>query len=90
MVTFAPPTYEQPIDNRLGEYGVSFPVGLVVWIATSGDAVTETTNIRDPEDIDLAKTGTGDFGKAIFRRGITYTISASEDTILQAAGYTTV
>lgn len=81
-------TYEQPIDNRLGEYGVAFPVGLVVWIATVGDAVTETTSIRDPEDIDLARDGSGDFGKAIFRRGITYTVTSAEQTILVAAGYT--
>jgi hypothetical protein len=65
-------------------------VGNVVWIAAADDAVTETAWIHDPEDINLAKDGTGDFGKAIFRRGITYTISASEDTILQGAGYTTV
>ncbi len=93
MVTFDTEdqaTYEQPISNRLGEYGVGFLVGKVVWIAASDDAVKEVTSIRDPEDIDLAKDGTGDFGKAIFRRGKTYTISASEDTILQAAGYTTV
>ena len=93
MVTFDTEdqaTYEQPINNRLGQYGVSFLVGKVVWIAAADDAVKEVTSIRDPEDIDLAKDGTGDFGKAIFRRGKTYTISAGEDTILQAAGYTTV
>ncbi len=82
--------YEQPIDNRLGEHGVAFPVGKVVWIADADDAVTTTTVIRDPEDIDLAKSGSGDFGKAIFRRGKTYTITAGEQTILDAAGFTTV
>jgi len=82
--------YEEPIKNRLGDYGVAFPVGLVVWIADADDAVTETSSIRDPEDIALAKSGSGDFGKAIFRRGLTYTITAGEQTLLDAAGYTTV
>jgi len=82
--------WEQPVDTRLGEHGVAFPVGLVIWIADADDAVTSTTTIRDPEDIALAKSGSGDFGKAIFRRGKTYTITAGEQTILDAAGYTTV
>jgi hypothetical protein len=88
MPSFTPPTRDEPLQNRLGQHGVAFPVGKVVWIADADDAVTETETIRDPEDIDLAKTGSGDFGKAIFRRGVTYAISASEDTILTAAGYT--
>jgi len=88
MPSFTAPTFEEPFQNRLGDYGVAYPVGLVVWIADADDAVTETQSIRDPEDIDLAKAGSGDFGKAIFRRGLTYTITASEDTILTAAGYT--
>ncbi len=82
--------YNQPISNRLGDHGVAFPVGLVVWIADADDAVTETSSIRDPDDITLAKDGSGDFGKAIFRRGITYTITSGEQTILDNAGYTTV
>jgi hypothetical protein len=89
MASFTPPTFEEPFQNRLGDYGVAFPVGLVVWIADADDAVTETQSIRDPEDIDLAKAGSGDFGKAIFRRGLAYTITAGEETILNAAGYTT-
>ena len=80
--------YEIPIGNRLGEYGVAFPRCNVVWIAASDDAVTEIASIRDPEDIDLAKDGSGDFDKAIFRRGITYTVTSAEQTILVAAGYT--
>lgn len=90
MASFTPPTRDEPVQNRLGDYGIEFQVGKVVWIATAGDAVTETESLRDPEDIDLAKTGSGDFGKAIFRRGKTYTITAGEGTILTNAGYTVV
>ena len=87
-MTFTPPTYEQPVKNRLGEYGISFPVGKIVWIRASDDAVLEVTAIVDPDDINAAKVGTGDFGKAIFRRGIPYSVSAGEQTLLTAAGYT--
>ena len=80
--------YELSIDNRLGEYGIAFPRCKVVWIAASDDAVNEVFSIRDPEDIDLAKAGSGDFGKAIFRRGLTYTVTSAEQTIHVAAGYT--
>jgi hypothetical protein len=38
--------------------------------------------------LDLIKSGSGDFGKALFRRGKTYTITAGEGTILTNAGYT--
>jgi len=41
-------------------------------------------------DIAGADAGSGEDGKAWFRGGITYTITAGEDTILSAAGYTTV
>jgi hypothetical protein len=90
MPTFTPPTYEQPVNNRLGQHGVAFPVGKVVWIRASDDEVIETTLIVDPTDIDAAKAGSGDFGKAIFRRGKTYTVTAGEETLLLAAGYTVV
>lgn len=76
-----------PIQNELGRHGVSYPVGYVVWIATVDDVVTQAGSITDPTDIALAKTGSGDFGKAIFRRGKTYTITAGEGTILTSAGY---
>jgi hypothetical protein len=90
MATFTPPTYEQPINNRLGQHGISFPVGKVVWIRASDDEVIETTLIVDPTDIDAAKAGSGDFGKAIFRRGKTYEVTAGEQTLLEGAGYTVV
>ncbi len=81
-------TYEQPIENRLGDYGVAFPVGYVVWIRDSDDEVFTVATITDPTTINAAKAGSGDFGKAIFRRGKTYTVTASEDTLLTAAGFT--
>lgn len=89
MAQFTPPTRDEPLENELGRHGLAFPVGKVVWIADADDAVSETDTITDPDTIDLAKAGSGDFGKAIFRRGITYTITAGEDTILTGAGYET-
>ena len=90
MPTFTAPTYNQPVDNILGKHGISFPVGKIVLILDADDSVREATLIVDPTDIDLAKAGSGDFGKAIFRRGKTYTITSEEGTILEDAGYTVV
>jgi hypothetical protein len=86
VATFTPPTYDQPIENRLGDYGVSFPVGKVVYI-TSGNTVTEVHSFQDPDGVDDMKDGSGDFGKALFRRGLTYEVSASEALLLTTAGY---
>lgn len=88
MPSFTPPTYEQPISNRLGQHGVAFPVSKVVYIVDADDSVVETTSIVDPTDINKMKDGSGDFDKACFRRGKTYEITAGEQTILEAAGYT--
>jgi hypothetical protein len=44
----------------------------------------------DGNTLDQMKAGSGDFGKALFRRGKTYEVSASEETILTNAGYTVV
>ena len=86
--------YEIPIDNRLGDFGVSFDVGKVVWIASADNTVNEVFSIKDPTDINLAKVldaGTeGEFGKCIFRRGKTYNVSSAIQFILEQAGYTTV
>lgn len=87
MATFTAPTYNQPVANRLGEHGVSFPVGKIVYILDADDSVVETTLIVDPTDINKMKDGSGDFGKACFRRGLTYEVTASEETILTNAGY---
>lgn len=100
MATFTATTYEQPIGdrrssrrkfsatNRLGDHGVAFPVGFVVWIRDSDKEVIETTTITDPTDIDAAQTGSGDFGKSIFRNGRTYEVNATEETQLTNAGFT--
>jgi hypothetical protein len=90
MATFTPPTRNEPIQNRLGQFGVSFPVGKVVYILDDDDSVVETESFVDPDTVALMKAGSGDLGKALFRRGITYTITAGEQTILDDAGYTTV
>lgn len=89
--SFTPPTRDEPLQNRLGEYGVSFPVGKVVYILTD-NTVVETESFvdgtGDGNTLDSMKAGSGDFGKALFRRGKTYEVSASEETILTDAGYT--
>ena len=94
MPSFTPPTRDEPLQNRLGEYGVSFPVGKVVYILDADDSVVETETFvdgtGDGNTLDLMKAGSGDFGKALFRRGKTYEVSASEETILTNAGYTVV
>ena len=93
MASFTPPTRDEPLDNRLGDYGVSFPVGKVVWIDTSDEVHEVETFVDgtgDGNTLDLMKAGSGDFGKALFRRGKTYEVSASEETILTNAGYTVV
>ncbi len=85
--------YTQPLDNRLGDYNVTFEVGNVVYITTS-NTVVETSSITDAQtkgtaSVNNPAAGSGDFGLAIFRRGKTYTITAGEQTLLDAAGYTT-
>lgn len=91
MATFTAPTRDEPIQNRLGDYGVAFPVGKVVYILDADDSVVETESFVDGNGLgntlDLMKAGSGDFGKALFRRGKTYEVSASEETILTGAGY---
>lgn len=79
-------TYEQPFDNELGRHGVAFPVGLVLWIDGS-NVVSVVHSMTSDQIKNDAKAGSGDFGKAIFRRGLTYTITAGEKTIIDAAGY---
>lgn len=95
MATFdaSQATYNQPIAGRLGQHGVSFPRGNVVIITDDDDTVLELSALTDEQTKGTAsannpKAGSGDFGLAIFRRGITYTITAGESTILDDAGYT--
>lgn len=93
MGTFVPPTYNQPINNRLGQHGVSFPVGKVVYICTDSEAHETTLIMGDfssqvcSHGVGIA-TGSGDNGLALFRRGKTYTVTSGEETILTNAGYT--
>ena len=88
MASFTPPTYDMIYKNELGKFGLSWPIGKAVYILDADDSVVETSSFVDPTDVNLMKAGSGDFGKALFRRGITYTITAGEETILVAAGYT--
>lgn len=48
----------------------------------------ETENFVDPTTVALMKAGSGDYGKALFRRGKTYTITAGEALLITTAGYT--
>jgi len=90
MATFTVPTYDVPLSGRLGQLGFSFPRSFMVVIDT-GDGVTTfpgTEGLVDPDDIfDVAADGSGDNGKAVFRAGRTYTITAGENTLLDSAGY---
>lgn len=93
MPTFVAPTYNQPVRNRLGEHGVAFPVGYVVYICTD-DTAHRTTLVMGafseqncPDGFAIA-AGSGDGGYAIFRRGKTYTVTTDEGNALTAAGET--
>lgn len=93
MPSFTPPTYNQPVNNPLGKHGVSFTVGKVVYI-DDADGVFETTHtlgdfsaVRSPNGNPI-KVGSGDAGLALFRRGKSYSVTAGEQTLLVAAGYT--
>lgn len=90
MPTFTPPTYDQPVDNVLGKWGISFPVSYAVVINAS-DEVTPypgATGLADPDQLSaVAKAGSGDGGYAIFRQGRTYTITTEEKDLLEGAGY---
>lgn len=83
--------YDEPVQNRLGQFGIEFVVGKVLWIDTSDNVYVTTTitedQINSTNGVTGAASGSGDFGKAIFRRGKTYTITAGEKTLIDAAGY---
>lgn len=85
-------TYDQPLDNELGKHGVAFPVGYVLYIDDANN-VYVTTSMTNPFDQHTSPagnpvaTGSGDQGYAVFRRGLTYTITAGEKTLIDAAGY---
>jgi hypothetical protein len=98
MPTFAPTTYgNQPLGPELDHQSLGYnmfryfdelPVGYHVLI-TSGVATTSPgRKSLDTNDISDADSGSGEGGKAWFRGGLTYTVTAAEQTILEAAGYT--
>ena len=91
MPTFVAPTYEQPIGNRLGDFGVAFPVAYTVVIASGVvTSLPGATGLVDPDQLSsVADAGSGDDDLAIFTGGRSYTINGTEDTLLTAAGYTT-
>lgn len=97
MPTFTPDTYTDapPVekvnhkaDHSLWRYYGGREVEYVVLI-TSGVA-NASPGVVSPTTGQLAAAddGSGDEGKAIYRGGRTYTVTAAEDTILTAAGYT--
>lgn len=94
MATFTPDTYKGHIKTdgapRLWSRMNWRDVGYNVLI--TGGVANATPGVQSPEadTIASADSGSGEGGKAWFRGGITYTITGTEDTILQAAGYTTV
>ena len=63
-------------------------------VINSSDEVTAfpgASGLEYPTQLDsVAKAGSGERGLAIFTMGLTYTIDGTEDTLLSAAGYTTV
>ena len=102
MPTFQPTTYDGPsrmagverehrdIGQDLWRYFRQLPVGFHVLI-TSGSA-NASPGARDvtTEELENADSSDGgEGGKAWFRGGLSYTITSAEETILQAAGYTT-
>lgn len=94
MATFTPDTYKGRIRTEgpgrgLWEKMNWRDVGYNV-IITGGVANASPGAVgSDADTIAAADAGSGEGGKAWFRGGITYTITGTEDTILQAAGYTT-
>lgn len=89
-MSFTVPTFEQTYDNELGRFGLSFPRGYIVVIASGvATAYPGAHGLVDPTDIwDVADTGSGEKGKGVFRYGKTYSISTTEASILTNAGYT--
>lgn len=90
MSTFTVPTYEVPVPNELGRHGLSFPRSYTVIIADGvATAAPGASGLVDPDSIyDIADAGSGEAGLAVFLHGKTYTVTAGEVTILEAAGHT--
>lgn len=56
----------------------------------TGGVATASPGVTSPaiDTIAAADSGSGEGGKAWFRGGLTYQVTAAEKTILEAAGYT--
>ena len=81
--------YDPDLVNPLSRF-MRLPALYSVAI-TEGNEVTEYPGMRfvDDEIIETAIDGTGAFGKALWVGGYAYgDVSASEQTVLEAAGYT--
>ena len=100
MPTFTPTTYDGPsrmagrelnhrqVGHDMWRFFRQLPIGYHVLIESGvATASPGRTNVST-EDIDDADSGSGEGGKAWFRGGLTYIVTAAEDTILTTAGYT--
>ena len=90
---FTPPTYRVSFadENESGPSLMrwfSFPVGYTVII--TGGVATPYPGVAVPRSstMEAADAGSGDNGKAVFRNGVSYTVTDAERTALRAAGYT--
>lgn len=96
MPTFTPPTYEQGFLAEPGSNQAQglmrhydFNVGYSVLITGGTATPYPGRTVPSTDDINAADPGSGIGGRAAFLGGRTYTITSGEETILQAAGYTT-
>ena len=101
MPSFTPTTYDGPtrmagreLNHRsigtdmwrhFRQLAVGFNVLITAGVANASPGAT-SVDTQQIEDADSSAGGEG--GKAWFRGGLTYTVTAAEDTILTAAGYT--
>ncbi len=101
MPTFTPDTYGQKINDEDGggshdkkfsmwrHYGTPIQVGYVVHITSGAANTAPGATMIDTDTEKGADSGSGEDGRAVFKNGSTYTITSAEETILNAAGYTT-
>lgn len=94
---------EPPRYSMWRHYGSPIPVGYVVLITDgvatpspgikTANSMTQITGNSDVPNAEASysgcDTGSGNGGLAYFSGGREYTITAAEDTIIKAAGYTT-
>lgn len=93
-MTFTPPTFNVPWrdegrkDRRFWRFYDGIPTGYSVLI--TGGTVSTYPGVVSPstDDIAAADSGSGEGGKAAFLGGHVYTVTSSEQTALEAAGYT--